>query len=63
MFPRITDLWPNLLRRFRPNQNELEEPLLPDGAGHQPGDHRLVVEEQQILEEHRNLYWTRLMNI
>ena len=63
MLRRLTDLWPNMLRPNRGEGSEEEESLL--AAQHdQPEDDRGGhLDEDQLLEEYRNLYWTRLMII
>ena len=61
MLRRLTDLWPDMLRPNRQDGSEEEEPLMP-GQGDQPDDDWVgQVDEAQILEDYRHLYWTRLM--
>ena len=63
MLRRLTDLWPTLLRANEPTDNELTEPLLSQDQqsdGHEDEDE---VNEAELLENFKHLYWTRLMTI
>ena len=62
MLQRITDLWPGLVRRVR-RGNDDEEPLLDNEEEQSSEDDPLAVDENQLLEDYQNLYWTRLMRI
>ena len=63
MLRRLTDLWPNLLRSSQRDQSDDEAPLLDEEAESDRGEDGLEIDEEQLLEDYRNLYWTRLMTI
>ena len=63
MLRRLTDLWPNLLRSSQRDQSDDEEPLLGEEENGDRGENGHEIDEEQLLEDYRNLYWTRLMNI
>lgn len=77
MFPRITDIWPNLLRRVRGGDNGAAQPgqehgqaeegqearlLQGDAQSEDEGD-ELSVDEAQLLEDYRLLNWSRLVTV
>ena len=62
MLRRITDLWPTLLRPARTLDNEEEESLLADQGSEDSKDGNLRVIEQELLENHRHMYWSRLVS-
>ena len=63
MLQKITDMWPNLLRKF---QHENDESQL-EREGLKSDEEGLLldidVDEDQINMEYKNLFWTRLMII
>lgn len=63
MLQRITDLWPSLYRRIDPPDNDAEEPLLA-AQEEEEGDGRAhAVDEDKLLFDYHNLFWSRLMKI
>ena len=53
---RLTDLWPNLLGRFRQGEEEGREPRqIVQGEENE--------ESQLLLEAYENLYWTRVIAV
>jgi hypothetical protein len=77
MFPRITDIWPNLLRRIRVGEEDEAQPgqergqadgdqagrlLQEEDESEEDGDD-LRVDEGMLLEFFRHLYWTRLRTL
>ena len=69
MFPRITDIWPNLLRSMQRSSRRVHEVIDPEerrlAADDDSGDDDdlLAVDEEQLLADYKNIYWTRLMCI
>ena len=63
MIQRITELWPNLLRRGRAEQSDAEEPLLGRSDDSEDSGMALRVDEAQLLQDYRNLWWTRLITV
>ena len=63
MLQKITDMWPNLLRRGGADQSDTEEPLLSQIDDQSNGDGMLEMDEEVILFEYKNLYWTRLFTV
>ena len=63
MLQRITDLWPNLLRRARGGGGEEELQQLNDGEDSGREEGPLDIDEEELLEDYRLLYWTKLMRI
>ena len=63
MLRRITDLWPNLIRRVQGDDEEEEDRLLGPGEQESDDDPEDRVDEGQLLENFRHLFWTRLMKI
>ena len=63
MITRITDLWPNLVRRIGGADNDSEGEPLNDQEGSDSEEDLLDVDEDQLLENFKHLYWTRLMVI
>ena len=77
MFPRITDIWPNLLRRVRGAGNGEAQPGQENGQAEEGQEARLLqghaqsedegdelsVDEAQLLEDYRLLNWSRLVTI
>ena len=63
MLRPITDLWPNLLRPGGAEQSEEEEPLLASQEDEPDDDDAIQVDERQIIEEYRNLCWTRVVSV
>ena len=77
MIKKITDLWPNLIRRITQNEERGDdhgesgsgdddserEALLPEGnvPDEQPEDDAAY--EARIMLDFKNLYWTRLVPI
>ena len=63
MLQKITDMWPNLLRKFHHDNDE----ALRESEGLQSDEEGLLfdidVDEGQINMEYKNLFWTRLMII
>ena len=77
MFPRITDIWPNLLRRIRGGDEGQDQ----DGQGHggeedaqearllqiddqsDENDDELRVDEAKLLEDYKHTYWSRLVTV
>ena len=66
MLQRITDLWPTLLRQGGAIVDEEQQSNLQgDGEDQESSDESggLTVDEDQVLVDFNNLYWTRLMRI
>ena len=63
MLQKITDMWPNLLRRGGADQSDTEEPLLSQIDDQSNGDGMLEMDEEVILFDYKNLYWTRLFAV
>ena len=63
MLQKITELWPGLLRRGGLDTDEEEEPLVSRDDGDEEAQNNLGVDEEQINQDYRHLYWTRLMLI
>ena len=63
MLQKITELWPNLLRRAHDEPSELEEPLFQSDNEHQEEGSSQQIDEDQLLIDYKNLYWTRLITI
>ena len=77
MFPRITDIWPNLLRRVRGGENgeaqheqdndgaddDQEARLLQGNAQSDDEGDELSIDEGQLLEDYKNTYWSRLVTV
>ena len=61
MLRRLTDLWPNMLRRQEDGDEEEREALLSEAELPPEDGDRLQVDEAQLLADYRNTYWTRLM--
>ena len=77
MFPRITDIWPNLLRRIRGDHEGQDQ----DGQGHgleydaqearllqiddqsDENDDELRVDEAKLMEDYKHTYWSRLVTV
>ena len=61
MLGRITDLWPGLLSRN--GQDEYEEGHCSQTEDNLEGSENEArqLDEEQLLEDYRHLYWTRLM--
>ena len=63
MLQKITELWPILLRQAHNEPSELEEPLLQSDNEQLEEGASQTIDEDQLLIEYRNLYWTRLIPI
>ena len=63
MLRRLTDLWPTLLRANEQTDNELTEPLLSQDQQNDGSQDQDDIDEAQLLEDFRHLYWTRLMRV
>ena len=69
MFPRITDLWPNLLRNVQRSSRRVHEAIDPEERrlayedGSDEEEDLIAIDEEQLLADYKNLYWTRLMCI
>ena len=61
MLQKITELWPNLLRQAHEEPSELEEPLLQSENEHLEEGSSQQIDEDQLLIDYKNLYWTRLI--
>ena len=63
MLRRITDIWPKLLG-LPPNEDEEEgEGLLANQDGAEDSRKGLTINEDELLELHRHLYWSRLVSV
>ena len=60
---RITDLWPSLLRSGQEEPSELEEPLLGSHDDVPEARRPQEVDERQLLEDYKHLYWSRLIRV
>ena len=66
MFPRITDIWPNLLRRVRGGdgaEEDQEARLLQGNAQSSDEGDELSIDEAKLLEDYKNTYWSRLVTV
>ena len=63
MLRRITDLWPGLLRRAQSDDEGDNDALLDPEQPGGDSDGDQVAREEQLLQDYRLLYWTRLMVI
>ena len=63
MIQRITDLWPNLIRRLGAGHNEENAALNSQDSDDENENAYLEVDETTILEYYRTLSWTRLITI
>ena len=63
MLQKITELWPSLLRQAHEDPSELEEPLLQSENEHLEELGSQQIDEDQLLIDYKNLYWTRLIPI
>ena len=61
MFPRIIDVWPNLVQAVQRQFGDNTEAEVAGQNDQSEIDQQLEVNEQETLHEYRNLYWTRLM--
>ena len=63
MIKKITDLWPNLVRRVQGDLADEEQQQLNDQESSSSEEGAIDVDEEQLLEEYRLLYWTKLMRV
>ena len=63
MLQKITELWPGLLRSGGVDKDEEEEPLLPNNGDGSDSSSNQGVDEEQLLQDFKHLYWTRLMAV
>ena len=60
MLQKLTDLWPGFLGDSQA-ESENEEGRILNGRNAERDDEQiLAVDEQQLLEDYQNLYWSRL---
>ena len=63
MLKKITDLWPNLIRRPQQQESNADEEQGSDQAGLLGESSSEETGELQIKEKFKNLYWSRLDSI
>ena len=66
MLQKITELWPGLIRgystdHFSSQNDQPSEPIDGDGSGESGESNEF--NEEQILVDYKNLFWTRLIRI
>ena len=63
MYQRIIDIWPNLVRQVRGNADEEEQQQLNNEEGEGSDEGLLDMDEDTIMNEYKNMYWTKLIRV
>ena len=63
MLQKITEMWPSLLRGAHNDREEAEQTDLAEPEDENEDEVNIRVDEAQVMEDYKNLYWSRLIAV